>query len=144
MAHMLGVSTGQIRDPIPQVILMKSDNGLMHTFSCSGAMIRVTPPSLLCGRQDANSKERIGHHPQMRGNVVLVATRYMASRTYEDDPRCMVLGGSYLNWPPWEIITGLSWEAFFPFSPPIDTTRICLLWCPPYEGRDRLQAVLTA
>jgi hypothetical protein len=56
MAHMLGVATGQVRDPIPHVVLMKPNNGLMHVISCSGTMTRVTPPSLPCGSQDANPK----------------------------------------------------------------------------------------
>ena len=35
MTHMLGVATGQVRDPIPHVVLMKPDNGLMHVIRCS-------------------------------------------------------------------------------------------------------------
>jgi hypothetical protein len=42
MAHMLGVSTGQVRDPITHVVLMKPDNGLAHTRHDSATIPRHT------------------------------------------------------------------------------------------------------
>jgi len=35
MAHMLGVAAGQIRHPVADIVLMKTDNRLLYTWSLS-------------------------------------------------------------------------------------------------------------